>query len=293
MSTLSNKKILIATASDAKFGDFLIEHWLKSLLLNIDRNLVDITILDYGLTDAQKSRLIEKDVNVMQCKRDGHVVNIRYRDLLTFLQNNTYEQAMICDGGDMIFQANIMELFEENTEEFRAVCEDIPPPAIEFTLLNNTFTPELSEKISLTLKNRKMINGGLVVGSAQKIQHLCEYMLDHITDSSLFGPDQVVLNYLLYTEGFHQLPSKYNFVITTSNEKFTIKNGTFYIHKNEYISIVHNAGAKPYLRPIKDFGFGPEHNKFKPIAYYLLRTLYRTKKFSDIALRILRKGKKA
>lgn len=292
MKNASNKKFLIVTASDAKFGNFLIEHWLKSLLLHVDNKLIDITILDYGLTDEQKSQLIEKEVKIMHCKRDGHVVNLRYRDLLSILQKNSYNQVMICDGGDMIFQTNIMELFSENTKEFRAVCEDIPPPAIEYTLLNNTFTPQLSEKISHTLKNKKMINGGLVVGSAERIKHLCEYMLMTITDMSLFGPDQVVLNYLLYSEGFHKLPNKYNFVITTSNEKFTIKNGTFYINKTNYISIVHNAGAKPYLRPIRNFGYGPNHNKFKPIAYYTLRTMYRAKNFSDIALRFFRKRQK-
>lgn len=292
MKDITNKKYLIVTASDAKFGDFLIDHWLKSLLLHIDNKLIDITILDYGLTDEQKAHLTEKNVKTMHCKRDGHVVNIRYRDLLTILQDSSYEQVMICDGGDMIFQTDIMDLFSENATEFRAVCEDIPPPAIEFTLLNNTFTPELTEKISQTLKNKKMINGGLVVGSSEKIKHLCEYMLIAVTDMSLFGPDQVVLNYILYKEGFHALSNKYNFVITTSRERITIKNGVFYINKTDCLSIVHNAGAKPYLRPIKDFGYGPNHNKFKPIAYYTLRTMYRTKKFSDVALRFFRKRQK-
>jgi len=78
------KKFVIITSSDLKFGDFLINHWLKSLLNNIDCKLVDIVILDYGLSEKQYRILLSKNVKIVKCIRDGCVNNLRYRDMLIF-----------------------------------------------------------------------------------------------------------------------------------------------------------------------------------------------------------------
>jgi lipopolysaccharide biosynthesis glycosyltransferase len=280
---------LVVTACDAKYGDFLAEHWLASLDAHIDRAKVDVAVLDYGLTPQQKSRLISRGVKVIGCRRDGHIVNIRYRDMLKLLEKSSYEQVLTCDGGDIIFQDNIMPLFARQRGAFRAVCEDMSPPAIEYTLLQRSFSPSVAAKISGTLKNRKMINGGLVIAPAWRFKRLCRSMGEMITDKGLFGPDQVILNYILYKEGFVNLEKRFNFVLTTVKEGFTIKNGTFYLRNGEPITIVHNAGAHPLLRPIKNFGYGPTCNQFRPLAYYALRVLYKAKATSDALLRLCRK----
>ena len=51
------KKFLVISSSDSKYGDFLISHWLPSLMDNSDRAKVDIAVVDYGLTVSQKKQL--------------------------------------------------------------------------------------------------------------------------------------------------------------------------------------------------------------------------------------------
>jgi lipopolysaccharide biosynthesis glycosyltransferase len=269
-----NKSYLIITASDEKNGNFLINHWLKSLKLHINQKLVEIVILDYGLNTEQRKKINQNGGKIIKCKRNGHVVNIRYRDMLNIIKKEPYTQILTCDGSDIIFQKNIMHLFEEHKNEYRAVCEDMHLPAIEYTLLQSPFPNQIENEIKEILKNKKMINGGLVIGPRKKFEKLCLFMNKYITNKDIFGPDQVILNYILYKEGFVNLGREYNYVITTAKDKFKIKNGIFYDKNNQIIPIVHNAGGNKIFRPIKKFGHGSEYNKLSKIIYHSLRGLY-------------------
>ncbi|HON14461.1 MAG TPA: hypothetical protein PK897_10070, partial [Treponema sp.] len=75
------KTNLIITASDKKYGDFLIEHWYASLRANTNLEHIDVAVLDYGLSVAQRFYLQSNGVIVRSCERDGHVTSIRYRDM--------------------------------------------------------------------------------------------------------------------------------------------------------------------------------------------------------------------
>ena len=267
------KKFVIIGSSDSKYGDFLINHWLKSLKDNLNTKIIEIVILDYGLTEKQKKELTLQNVKVIACKRDGHILNIRYRDMLSFLNKNKYEQVMACDSGDIIFQKDITHLFNENKTEFRGVCEDLAPPMLEYTLINKLFIEKIEKDIKKVLKNKKMINGGMIISPNNKFKELCKNMDRFIAKKDSFGPDQIIVNYTLYKNGFHQLDKKYNYVIGSLNEKFIIKEGKFYKKNKELIPIVHNAGRYAFLRPIKNFGYGRNNNKFSYISYYTLRFL--------------------
>ena len=100
---MNKKRFLIITSSDAKYGNFLINHWLNSLKKCINKKEVQIVVLDYGLTKQQIKSLTNQQVKVITCKRDGHVVNIRFRDMLNFLMKNKFQQILSCDSGDIIF----------------------------------------------------------------------------------------------------------------------------------------------------------------------------------------------
>src|SRR3989338_6029941 len=110
------KKFVIIGSSDSKYGDFLINHWLKSLKDNLNTKIIEIVILDYGLTEKQKKELILQNVKVIACKRDGHILNIRYSDMLSFLNKNKYEQVMACDSGDIIFNKEI--IYRKNRKRY-------------------------------------------------------------------------------------------------------------------------------------------------------------------------------
>jgi hypothetical protein len=272
------KKFLIITAADSNCGDFVIKHWLKSLMDTTNLSQIDIAILDYGLTKEQKS-ILSKNAKVINCVRDGHVVNIRYRDVLNFLRKNEYAQVLACDGGDIIFQRDIAFLFEKNKTKFRATFENLESNFLEYLLEFDPFPKDLEKEIVKTLKNKKIINGGLIVAPSNKFKHLCENMNKWIKNKNIYGPDQVILNYTLYHEGFVPLSSSLNYVVH-NNAEFKLKNGIFFDEYGEKIFVVHNTGRYNWIRAIKNFGHGPNYNQFSWMKYFLLRLFVRLKLFN-------------
>ncbi len=266
------KEFLVITASDFKYGDFLINHWLKSLKANVNLNKTDIAVLDYGLSPEQRIILRKENVRMVKCKKDGHIVNIRFRDLENFLKSSKYKQILSCDGGDIIFQKNIDSLFLLNPRKFKAAFENMPSKFIEYLIEQKPFNKDLEEKIIKTLKNKKIINGGLIIGPQKEFRELCGLMIKNIKNTQLYGPDQVILNYYLYKTGFVSLDSKFNYVIM-NNEGLKVKEGVFYDKNNEEISVVHNAGGIDFLRAVRNFGYGQEYNQFSIMRYKIFRFL--------------------
>ncbi len=89
-----------------------------------------------------------------------------------------------------------------------------------------------------------------------------------------WGTLQLVLNYLLYSHGFVELPPRYNFVLMTAKSKYRIREGRFYDGAGELIPLVHNAGGSDKLRFVRDFGYGPGCNRPRRIMPLLLATLF-------------------
>jgi hypothetical protein len=263
-------KNAIFTCSDAKYGDFLINAWLKSLKANVDLSNTDVVILDYGFSEEQREQLAKENVIVLRCVRDGHVVSLRFRDMAAFLKKHPYDQILSTDGGDIIFQTDLKELFGTDKNEYRAVCEDVH---MWFdALIDLFFSREYCEKIKHLVRGKKMINAGVLVAPHEKFLALCEEVNREVKDKATFGPDQICINYILYRDGFVPLDRKYNFVVATCEKPFTIQDGVFYMGKRKKIAIVHNAGGHRVLRPIRNFGYGPGHNELKKNRYLAART---------------------
>ncbi|MCS7205112.1 MAG: glycosyl transferase family 8 [Leptospiraceae bacterium] len=267
------KKYLIATASDRKYGDFLVEHWLYSLWENVRLSKIQILVLDYGLSKAQRFYLEKHKILVHSCTRDGHVVNLRFRDLYSFLKIHPYEQILMCDSGDLIFQDDISFLFEEHIDEYRAVCEDLAP-LFDYFIKTDYFYKEDIDELKETLILKKMINAGFIIAPYKKMLHLCEVLVSKTKDKHQFGPDQILINYVLHKEGFVELPTKYNFIPVTCLEEFYIKDGFFYNKKGQKIPVVHNAGNLNFFRSIENFGYNSHHNQIKEDILKGLRTFY-------------------
>ncbi len=270
---MNKKPFLIATASDKKYGDFLIEHWYFSLKENVKLKKIDILVLDYGLSKAQKFYLEKHKIKVQPCVRDGHVVNLRFRDLFEFLKNHQYDQILTCDSGDIVFQDDISHLFEEHTDEYRAVCEELAP-FFDFFITTDYFYQEDIKELEETLLFKKMINAGFLIAPYNKMSFLCKMIVEKTKDKSKFGPDQILINYILHKYGFVQLPTKYNFIPVTSLDKFSIVNGVFYDQNQNKIPVVHNAGNLNFFRAIENFGYGENYNVLKEDILKALRTLY-------------------
>jgi hypothetical protein len=271
-----NKKFAIISTSDSKYGDFLINHWLKSLINNIDLKLVDIIILDYGLKDKQKKELLSKKIKLIKCNKDGHIVNIRYRDMLKFLKKNHYSKILSCDGGDIIFQKNIVNLFYDTQDKFLVTFENLESNFIDYLIEHKPFSKKMEEEIIFTIKDKKTINGGFIIAPYDQFIELCVFMNKLIKNKKIYGPDQIVLNYFLYKRGFLPLNQSFNYVIN-NNKGFKIKKGVFFDENDKIIPVVHNAGGYGLFRSIKNFGYGPDYNQFSKITYVILRIFTKLK----------------
>lgn len=285
-----SKKYAIITASDEKYGDFLVNHWLNSLIDNVDCRKIEIIILNYGLNKNQKQELLSKGARILNCNRDGHIVNIRYSDIFRFLEKNYYEQIMVCDGGDLIFQRDISRLFEQDKNSYRAVCEETSHSGsnmIEYAILQKSFSPKITAEIDLLLKDKTPINGGLFLGPYGKIKKLCLNMNNLILNKNIYGPDQVILNYTLYKGGFKELSRTFNYTLFSSKIMFEIHHGVFF-EKGKKIAVVHNSGNKQIYRVVKNFGYGPEYNRIKWLSYFIFKAFYKIVNL-NLILKSLRK----
>jgi hypothetical protein len=254
-------KNAIFTCSDANCGDFLINHWLKSLKDNIDLSNIDVVIIDYGLTRKQVSQLKDVGVIVYKCVKDGFPNSIKFRDINNFLSSHKYDQVLTCDGGDIIFQEDINHIFLKNNSEFRAVCEEVHFPYEKF-FVNGCFSKENVKKIKRMIKGKKMINMGILVAPYGLFKLLCDEF-NNLNKFKIWMADQMAVNYIFYKHGFKQLDEKYNFVIGSTKSDFFIKGGVFYKNNGEKINVVHHTGnSNVIFRRIENFGYGRK-NKLK------------------------------
>jgi len=106
--------------------------------------------------------------------------------------------------------------------------------------------------------------------------HLSREVLGTTKIWTKFGPDQIVLTDLLWTEGFHELDKLWNYVVATAKEGVRIQDGQFYTEAGRKPVVVHNAGNLSFLRPVENFGFGPDHNQLREDVYHALRGLYQS-----------------
>lgn len=274
------KRNAIVTCADAAAGDFLADHWLVSLVENVDLSETDVVILDYGLTDAMKERIRERSsALVVPCRKDGHLVVTRFRDLENLLRHSAYEQVLSCDGGDIIFQSDISHLFARHPSEFRAISEgyELPFHSVGMRYVQRSLEPVITDTVAHVIRDRHLINGGFILAPREKMIALCDFIFSHIRDKNAFGSDQLLLGYRFYTEGFHPLDSRYNFILYTNERSFHIREGKFFDVDGRLIPVVHNTGRFARFRLIERFGFGPERNRLKKNLYRLARLLIYTR----------------
>ena len=259
-------KNIIITAGNAKTGDFVISHWLKSLKQNVNLDTVDILVIDYGLTREQKKNLEQKGVIIMSGLKKYHIVNKRFFDAATYLKKHEYNQVLFIDSGDIIFQGEIAPVFNMHPESFRVAPLGKRILFYKWFIFNH-FKEDIKREIWKVIKNKPVINAGVIFAPARKFIELCDNMERLIRDKEEFGPDQIIVNYHLYKDSVKFIDSKYNFMMNTIYAEFRIRGGFFYKLNGEKIVIVHNAGQTNIFRPIYNFGYG---ESYKRTMYYFL-----------------------
>ncbi|QIV78978.1 hypothetical protein [Fervidobacterium pennivorans] len=273
---MAGKRYLIATACNKKYEDFVLNHWFRSLKDNVDLSETDVLIMDYGLSKDIVQKLSEQGAIVRRANREGGLINnTRFLELADFLKENSfYEQVILCDSGDIIFQDDFSHLFKENTTQIRAVTEDFSP---NMDMIINEAKVENADEIRKKLWKKQLINAGFVVYPRDVYIDFVERTFSRIKDIYAWGVDMILLNYYAYENGFFKLPVIYNFIPTTARVRYKIENGIFYIIKNGEkikVYVVHNAGAYKAFRPVLKFGYGKDFNIPRPFTIFTLRMFY-------------------
>jgi hypothetical protein len=267
------KKNAIITCCDANCADFLVNHWLKSLIANVNLTAIEVIVIDYGLSNKHLAILRKNRVKIIKCVRDSHPAIARNRDLSRIIDESKYNQVLCCDSADIIFQGDLNKLFSTNVRHIRAVCEGFAPP-LEKILSKNLFSKEDASKILKVVKRKREINAGFLIGPAREMKKLFADTYAMIREKKFFA-DQIAINYFLYKKGFVEIPEKFNFALSTSTLDCVVKNGIFYQENGDEILVLHNCGSRvAYL--VKDFGFGPTRNKIRLFRYGLVRLFFKT-----------------
>jgi len=271
---MKSRKHVILTHVNAKFGDFLINHWLASLQDKVDLINIDVVVLDYGLTEGQRKELRAKNVVCYPAEMDQFILNVRYRDMADFLRENEYDQVLSIDGGDIIFQSDISHLLGQNKDSFRAVCQEFEVPLEELVSCKHDFTPENYKMIRRSLTGKPTINGGVLLGPSAKFIELWSHFQHWCVHFNCFGTDQLMVNYVLYRDGFNELDNRYNCAIVTKRSRVHIRKGVFYSEAGDVIPVVHNAGKMDLTRCVRNFGYGKGFNQKKRVFPPLIRFLF-------------------
>jgi hypothetical protein len=239
----------------------------------VNRDNIDILVIDYGLSSVQKGKLEKEGVIVMGGLKKYHIVNKRFFDAATYLKEHVYNQVLFIDSGDVIFQGEIATVFNTNPESFRVAPLGKRILFYKWFVFNH-FEREVKREIWKVIRNRPVINAGVIFAPARKFIELCDDMESLIRDKEEFGPDQIIVNYHLYKDSVKFIDSKYNFMMSTAYAGFKLKEGVFYKLNGEKIVIVHNAGQVDFFRPIYNFGYGKSYNQVKHVIYFLKRSTY-------------------
>lgn len=266
-------KNVIITAANATIGDFLVHHWLRSLKDTNTLQNIDITVIDYGLDKKHLDELKKEGVIIVTGTKKYHIVNKRFFDAGSYLKKNPYDQVLFIDSGDVIFQKDISSVFTTDQNSFRVV--PLGKRILFYKwLIFKQFEDEVREKIWLVIKNKPIINAGVIFAPANKFIELCDEMESLIRNKEEFGPDQIIVNYHLYKDSVKFIDSKYNFMMSTAYAGFNLRKGIFFKLNGEKIAIVHNAGQMNIWRPIYNFGYGEGRNQIKHVIYFLKRCTY-------------------
>ncbi len=256
----------ILTASDANCGDFLARHWLRSLRENVDTREIDVVVLDFGLEPRQRARL--EGAEVVPVERARRVNVARRRAIARFLESRDYDQVLVVDAGDLVFQADVSPLFRAHRDRFRGVPERFPIPLAPFL---RGAPPDLRRRLRARLRDHPMVNGGFLLAPAKEWVELGRATLPF---AEQIAHDQPLVSLLLYERGFTALPDTWNFVLWTAHERFKIEHGWFRGASGEKLAVVHNTGLRAPFRIISDFGYGPGYNTRVRKRYLRLARAY-------------------
>lgn len=274
-STNQTKKNAIITSTNLRDVDFVINHWYKSIKKNVDLKNIDVVLVGLDLSKEKISEAKKTGLKVYSYNLNGrNVVMNRFKGIIQFLKENNYENIIITDGGDVLFLDDVSSFLNKKKDKIEVVREHYRNFFFHSLINEKNFSKENTQKIKKLISNKKVINIGVLIGNSKKIIKLLENMYKFVKKES-FGPDQVIINYLLYKDGFEEIDELYNFIPNVTKRKIKSSKSNFLLKNNEKIKIIHNAGGLKFFRVIKDFGYNNSKNKINKLQYLMVRFFFK------------------
>jgi hypothetical protein len=236
---------------------------------------VDIAVLDYGLSAGQRRSLDSAGVFRVECEKNGHPANLRFRDLDSFLGTHAYGNVLITDGGDVIFQQDVTPLLRQNMKHIHACREPSPSFAVKYWA-GGSHAQDRMKKVRARFLAEPMINCGVLVGPSSAFRDLCGHLSEDLArHMDFFGAEQPLISEYLLEKGYTPLDCRYNFMPMHFPFGVRVSKGRVFDPAG-LVPIVHNCGGLKIARPLGRFGFARWHNFKKPIVFQIAK-MYRRK----------------
>ena len=198
---LVNKKNLILSII-VKYSWDIVLPFIKSLLISHIKNC-DIVIFGGNISEPVINNIKSFGLYFYEIPEKFMNIDItlsRWKIYLDFLENkrDKYNLILSIDIRDTIFQTDFFSLFENHKPFLGLSLED---DKLNEKRNKEWITNIFSKKVHESIKNNKIINGGIIWGTFNEIFEFMDLVWIHI--SKIQNPiDQSIINYLIYYKKF-------------------------------------------------------------------------------------------
>lgn len=217
------KKNLVMGAAKG-YGWDILEPFVISFIKNCSS--AELILFVDDISDFTRGRLIQAGVSLKPYPNDlkqGVPNNTRWKIFSDFLKvhGDTYEQIFITDTRDVIFQADVFEVFKDFqsylglTTETDDIAGSKTDDRINYNWLLGCFGEEEADK----LLDKKIICCGTVIGTTNEMKIFCHELWKILEYKTTNIFDQAVTNYLVYN---NLLPIENLIEIDVDGEIFTM-----------------------------------------------------------------------
>ena len=127
------------------------------------------------------------------------IIHTRWKMCANFLEQygTNYEQALIVDTRDVIFQGDVFATFKSHknylgyTTERQLIGED---KVFNYRWIEDCFGKAEADKLA----DKKAICCGTVIGTSNEMKIFCSIMWDNLKAKVIWGHEQAMINYLVY-----------------------------------------------------------------------------------------------
>ena len=202
---MSDKKNLVI-GSGSGYSWYTFEPFVRSFLKNCPNT--DLVLVVDNLSDFTSNYLKSlgngaiKLVPFLSDTKSGLPVNERWKNFLNYLENHgdEYNQVLIADTRDIVFQGDVFENFADQTEYIGYTLEEDTIRGSKAGVIGNydwlarCFGKEEADKLA----DKQIICEGTLIGTVNLMKIYIKKLLELMPDENFHGADQATEQYIIY-----------------------------------------------------------------------------------------------